>query len=401
MAHWQNWAGNVAAEPAELIRPGSIDELRAAVVRAAKSGRTVRAAGSGHSFAPLCQTDGLLVDLADLTGIESVDPESGDATLLAGTKIHQIGEPLFQAGRALANQGDIDRQAIAGAVATGTHGTGRRHGSFSSSLRAVELVTPDGDLATIDATSPGGRLQAAALSLGMLGVMTRLTLATLPAFKLHERAVAIDFDACLAAYPEAERTHRHAEFWWIPPLDACVLKTLDETDAEPFGEPETLYPTGTIERYLKPEKVDWSSCVYPSTRAQPFVECEYTLPLAAGPDAMRALRALMQSRHPEVRWAVEYRTVPGESALLSPTQGQDGVTISVHQAADEPWEAFMRDCDALFRAHGGRPHWGKLHWLDREAADFLYPEITRFRAIRAEYDPAGIFLNGHLAVIFA
>jgi FAD/FMN-containing dehydrogenase len=401
MIRWTNWAGNLQCEPDAIARPGTLDELRAAVVEAAGRKQSIRAAGSGHSFAPLCQTDGLLIDLSDLAGIDLIDPETGDATVWAGTKIHALGEPLFRAGRALANQGDIDRQALAGAVSTGTHGTGRRFGSFSNAVREIELMTREGDLVTIDAASPAGYLRAAALSLGMLGIITRLTLSTVSAYKLREQNRALDFDACLEVYPGIEATHRNAEFWWIPPLDACVIKTLVETNEEPFGHAETDHPPGTIERYLKPDTVDWSYRIYPSTRSQPFVECEYTLPIVNGPGALREIRSLMRTRHADVRWAVEYRTMAGEAHLLSPTAGQDSVTISVHQAAGLPWEAFMRDCDALFREHGGRPHWGKLHWLTRQDIDDRYPDVETFRRVRAELDPGGIFLNDSLRELFA
>ncbi len=401
MAEWSNWAGNVRATPQRLVVPRSIDELQTEVASANRQGWTVRAAGSGHSFSPLCESPGLLVDLSAITGIEAIDATTGDATILAGTKIYDIGQPLFEAGRALGNQGDIDRQAIAGAVGTGTHGTGRGFGSFSSMVKTIELVAPSGDLVTIDAAD-ANLLSASALSMGMLGIVTRLQLRTLPAFRLHERSRPLDFESCLDGFLDVEEANRHAEFWWIPPLDSCVLKTLTETSEEPAGGgPEPDFPPGTIERYLKPEKIDWSSRVYSTTRNQPFVECEYALPLAAGPDAMHAVRTLMQSKHPDVRWAVEYRTVPAESLMLSPTRGEECVTISVHQAIEAPWEAFMRDCDALFRAHGGRPHWGKLHWLTRYDIDELYPHIDSFRQIRSRFDPDGTFLNAHLRPLFA
>ncbi len=400
MTSWSNWAGNVTATPRAVIAPSSIDELRAAVVAAVRRGESVRVAGSGHSFAPLCATNGLLIDLSGLAGIESIDPETGDATILAGAKIHALGEPLLAAGRAFANQGDIDRQAIAGAVATGTHGTGRRFGSFSNAVRAVELVTATGDLVWIDASAPASDLRAAALSLGMLGVVTRLRMATVPAYKLREHAEPIAFDTALERYPAIEASRRNAEFWWIPPLDRCVIKSFVETDEAPFAVVEEEHPPGTIERYLKPDKVDWSYRVYPSTRSMPFVECEYAIPLANGPSAMRSLRSVMQLRHRDIVWAVEYRTMPRELHLLSPTQARDCVTISVHQKADEPYEAFMREAEAIFLAYGGRPHWGKLHWLDRDRIERLYLELETFRRIRRRYDPTGVFLNDHLGAAF-
>lgn len=368
------------------------------MIAAAQRGETVRVAGAGHSFAPLCATDGTLLDLSRLSGIDRIDPETGHATIWAASRIADLGEPLLAHRRAFANQGDIDRQAIAGAVATGTHGTGRTHGSFASMVRAVELMRPDGELVSIDGSDPQ-RLRAAALSLGLLGVMTRLTLATVPAYKLREQTRSLSFDACLDAFLAIEATHRNAEFWWLPAHDRCVLKSFVATDDEPFRPETPEAPPGTLERYLKPDAVDWSWRIYPSLRTVPFVEMEYTLPLAAGPEAMRAIRALMQTHHPDCTWAVEYRTQPAESPLLSPTQGVQSVTISLHQAIGLPHEPLFRAAERIFLAHGGRPHWGKIHFLDRETIAQLYPELPTFRAIRADLDPARLFTNASLATL--
>lgn len=398
---WSNWAGNVVAEPKMFATPSTIDELQLLVADAAKQGWSIRVAGSGHSFAPVVHSGGLLLDLSKIAGVESVDPDTGEATILSGSKLYTLGEPLFNAGRAFMNQGDIDRQAIAGAVGTGTHGTGRQFGSFSNAVRAVELVTPSGDLVTIDERSSENERRAVALSLGMLGVVTRLRMATVPAYKLHERSTAqASFEACLEEYPKAEAANRHAEFWWIPPLDTAIIKTLTLTDAEPMHTPTVEHPPGTLARYLTPEQIDWSYKIFPSTRNHRFVECEYTLPIANGPAAVAAARDLIRHKHPHIKWVVEYRTLGGEQHLISPTQGADSVTVSVHEAAEADWQPFMRDADALFREHGGRPHWGKLNWLDRATAEAMYPELETFRAIRRRMDPQGVFLNDHLRPIF-
>ena len=395
-ATWTNWAGNIRAKPRIIVTPGSIAQLRAAMLEAARHGETVRVAGAGHSFAPLCATNGTLLDLSRLAGVERVDATTGEAAIWAGTRIADLGEPLLAQGRALANQGDIDRQAIAGAVSTGTHGTDRKHGSFSAAVRALELMRPDGELVTIDTSEPE-RLRAASLSLGLLGVLTRVTLATVPAYKLREHTQVLPFDVCLDGFLSEETSRRNAEFWWLPAHDRCVLKTFVETEEDPFRveAPEAL--PSTIERYLKPDAVDWSWRIYPSTRTFPFVEMEYTLPLAEGPAAIREVRRLMQTRHPECTWAVEYRMQPGELSLLSPTRGAESVTISLHQAMDLPYEPLFRDAEAIFRAHDGRPHWGKLHFLDAGEIARLYPELPAFQAIRAELDPRGTFTNDYLA----
>jgi FAD/FMN-containing dehydrogenase len=372
--------------------------LRQAVGAAARRGATVRVVGAGHTFAPLCLCDGTVLDLSRMAGIDRIDAATGEVTIWAGTRIHDLGAPLLAHGRALANQGDIDRQAIAGAVATGTHGSGRKHGSFSAMVRAVELMQSNGELLTIDGADPR-RLRAAALNLGHLGVMTRIRLATVPAYRLRQQTRALSFEECLERFLEEEAMARSAEVWWLPAHDLCVLKSFTETEDEPFhvDAPEAL--PGTLERYLKPDVVDWSWRIYPSTRGFPFVEMEYTLPLAAGPATLREVRRVMQTRHPDCTWAVEYRTQPGEESWLSPTQGAPSVTISIHQAADLPYAALFRDVEAVFLGFGGRPHWGKLHGLDAAAIADRYPDLGAFRAIRAALDPEGVFTNGYLATL--
>jgi FAD/FMN-containing dehydrogenase len=392
---WTNWAGNVRVTPRAVATPASLEQLRHAVTAAARRGETVRVAGAGHSFAPLCATDGTLLDVSLLAGIERIDPETGQATIWAGTRIADLGEPLLARGWALANQGDIDRQVIAGAVSTGTHGTGRKHGSFSAAVRAVELMRPDGELVTIDATDPA-RLSAAALSLGLLGAITRVTLATVPAYRLRERTRALPFDDCLDGFLEHETAASNAEFWWLPAHDTCVLKSFTLTEEEPYRVEAPEAVPGAIERYLKPDAVDWSWRIYPSVRSFPFVEMEYTLPLGEGPAAMREVRRLMRTRHPECTWAAEYRTQPGEQSLLSPTRGAESVTISLHQAVDLPYEPLFRDAEAIFRTYDGRPHWGKLHFLERDEIARLYPGLPAFQAIRNGLDPSGMFTNAYL-----
>ncbi|MEZ4564801.1 MAG: D-arabinono-1,4-lactone oxidase [Thermomicrobiales bacterium] len=392
---WANWAGNVQAAPRRVARPATLDDLRAVLLETAEHGETVRVAGAGHSFAPLCATGGTLLDLSLLAGIERIDPETGDATIWAGTRLFNLGAPLQVAGRALLNQGDIDRQALAGAVSTGTHGTGRKYGSFSSAVRAVEVMRADGDLVTIDASEPL-RLRAASLALGLLGVLTKITLATGPAYKLREQNAAMSMEECLAIFLDMESARRNAEFWWLPALDICVLKTFVETDDEPFREDVPEAAPGTLERYLHPDYVDWSWRAYPSQRNAQFVEMEYTLPLGEGPAALREIRKLVQTRHPDCTWAVEFRTQPGEDPLLSPTQGVESATISLHQAIEKPHEPFFRDAEPIFLAHGGRPHWGKLQYLAPAQIAALYPDLPAFEAIRREMDPAGLFVNGYL-----
>jgi FAD/FMN-containing dehydrogenase len=245
-------------------------------------------------------------------------------------------------------------------------------------------------------------LRAARVSLGTLGVMVSVTLKLAPAYKLQRRSWPVAFANAIAQWPEIEAGSRNPEFWWIPPLDTSVIKVFDETDEEPTGTPPApTYPPGTIERYLPPDGVDWAWRVYPAVREHRFVEMEYTIPIERGLDAMTAIRELMLSRHPEVKWAVEFRTHAGEDAFLSVTQGEDSTTISIHDAANAPHRDFFREAEHVFRRFDGRPHWGKLNFLEPAELRSLFLLLDRFIEVRRRLDPEGIFLNDYLGPILA
>ena len=142
---WSNWSGLVRCQPAKLVEPADESQVVAAVRSAAAAGQTVRVTGSGHSFTARCATDDVLLSLDRLAGIESVNAAAGRAWIRAGSKIHDLGGPLAEHGLAIENQGDVDVQALAGAISTGTHGTGPRLGSISTQVDALRIVTATGD----------------------------------------------------------------------------------------------------------------------------------------------------------------------------------------------------------------------------------------------------------------
>lgn len=398
---WNNWAGNITATPRQIARPASEAEVAALVREAAQSGQSARVVGSGHSFQPLCATDGLLLSLDDLQGVAAVNSASGLATVWAGTKLHALGEPLREAGLALENMGDIDRQSVAGAISTGTHGTGPALRNLSSQVVGLRLVTAAGEIVELSVDGDPSLFKAAQVSLGSLGVITQATLRCLPAYRLHERTWAEPFADCMARLDERIAATRHFEFFWVPGEDMAACKALQPVERETWQVSED--PPGLSERlrrYIGPERVDWSHRIFPSERNNRFVEMEFAVPAGDGPACMHEIRALMQEQHPDVQWPVEYRTLAADDGWLSPAYQRESVTISVHQAADLPYADFFADAEAVFRNYQGRPHWGKLH--SHTAADFaqLYPRWNDFLALRQELDPAGRFLNGHIRHIF-
>ena len=386
-ARWDNWAGNVTCAPRELLTPTREAEVVEAVARAGERGEAIRVAGAGHSFTPLVATDGLVLDLSALSGIARVEVAEQRAWVRAGTRLHDLGEALHEHGLAMQNLGDIDVQALGGAIGTGTHGTGRTLRNLSSRVLAMRVVGADGELRVVRADDPA--LAALRVSIGALGVATAFQLDLVPAYRLHERVRRMPLAEALEGLEEGIGSHRHFEFFWYPTLDRTEVKTLDPTDREP----------DPLEG-LRGERIDWSHRVLPSVRDQRFVEMEYSVPAAAGREVLDAVCARMRTHHPEVAWPVEYRTLRADDAWLSTAHGRETVTISLHQDVSLPWRDFFADLQPLFVEAGGRPHWGKWHDLGAEQLAGAYPRFDEFVALRDAWDPERRFGNPHLRHLF-
>jgi len=182
---WRNWAGNQSATPSRVVAPASVAELAEVVGAAGRAGERVKPIGSGHSFTGIGLTDGAQLSMARLAGLRALDSETGLVTVQGGMPLHRLNELLAGAGLAMSNLGDIDRQTVAGALATGTHGTGRHLGGLATQVRALELVLADGSVVQCSADRDGELFSAARVGLGALGVVSAVTLATEPAFALH------------------------------------------------------------------------------------------------------------------------------------------------------------------------------------------------------------------------
>ncbi|MFU8815009.1 MAG: D-arabinono-1,4-lactone oxidase [Pseudomonadales bacterium] len=379
---WQNWSGS-QQHRARLLLPASVDEL-AATVRAVAAGPEprLRCVGSGHSFVPFWH-DGALLSLDRLSGVLSADVTDRTATVAAGTKLHDLGPMLWAHGLSLPQQGDIDRQSIAGALGTGTHGTGRRLGNLSSYLREVTLITAGGESLTLSPESSPEAFSAAQVSLGTLGVVVSVKLALLPAFNLHERTWDSSIAACEADLAALVESNRHFEFFWTPRTDRCEMKTLNPTSAAPVDLADGEYVAPAYR-------------AFPSEREVRFNEMEYSVPFAEGWECFMELRAMMLEKFSKLPWPVEFRTLAADDAMLSTAHHRETVTLSVHQGAERDFRPLFDAAEAIFRNHRGRPHWGKLHGLSAAELASLYPMLGRFRAVRQELDPQGLFLNDYL-----
>ncbi|ACP23817.1 FAD-linked oxidoreductase [Sinorhizobium fredii NGR234] len=405
--HWRNWVGNQSCIVRHRGAPESEAELAEMVREATSAGLNVRCAGSGHSFTPVALTSGLHLTLSGMLGVANIDQARKRVSVSAGTTINQLGKALKSNGLSLINQGDIDSQALAGALTTGTHGTGAALGNMASQIVGMRLVQPDGSILVVDEMTPD-LLEAARVSVGMLGVISEITLQVMDSYNLHEKLWRCDFDECMEQHDELAAKHRHFGFFWCPvpesrhcyclpdtssvsttekTADVCEMKVIDITDRPPTE--------GTFER------IAYSSEIYPIEYVPNFHELEYAVPVAHGKEAVKAVRKLMLEKHPTCIYPIEYRFTAGDSGWISPFYEQDSITLSVSgEPGTDYWE-YLKDVDTILRQYGSRPHWGKLHFLGAEDVTALYPRSADFRALRAKVDPEGRFLNDHLRQLFA
>jgi FAD-linked oxidoreductase len=422
---WSNWAGNQSARPVRVVTPRSPGEVAAAVGAAASAGLRVKAVGTGHSFTGVAVTDGVLVRPDALTRLRSVDRETRLVTVEAGMPLHRLCALLAEHGLGLTNMGDVAVQTVAGAVATGTHGTGRDSGGLSALVRGLELVLADGSVVTCSAHERPELYQAARVGLGALGIVTAVTVQAEPAFLLHAREEKMALDEVLESFEDLAGGNEHFEFHWFPHTRWTMTKRNNRTDGPPaplsgarrWWEDDLLSNTvyGMVCRagraaprfvpglnrlcmrvWGSREYSDRSDHVFTSPRRFKFLEMEYAVPRGAIVPALRELRTLVGRSGWHINVPVEVRLSPADDIWLSTASGRDTAYVAVHMFQRMPHEEYFAGVEALLVSYEGRPHWGKLHSRDAAYLAQAYPRFGDFLALRDKVDPERRFGNAYL-----
>jgi FAD-linked oxidoreductase len=420
---WTNWGRVERAHPALLARPTTIDQVVAVVRTARERGLTVKAVGAGHSFTAIAATEGIMVDLSGLDGLLAVD----EVTLGAGTNLYQLPALLAPFGLALENMGDIDRQTIAGATSTGTHGTGADFRGLAAQITGAVLVTADGGVLHVDAARNSELLPAVRLGLGALGIVVELTIQCVPAFLLHAVEHPEGFDEVLDDFAARSTASDHFEFYWWPHTDRVMTKRNTRLPGDaprdpisPFGNfvEERVMSNGALALmcrlgHLAPELTprinrlatrvygdreytDHSHEVFTAPRNVRFREMEYAIPLRAVPEAVRAVRSLIERSDWRISFPVEVRVAASDDNWLSTAQGRASGYIAVHRHISDDHLPYFREVEAIMRSFEGRPHWGKIHFQDAASLAPRYEHFADFVAARDRLDPGRLFANPYL-----
>ncbi|GAA3537350.1 D-arabinono-1,4-lactone oxidase [Nonomuraea rosea] len=419
-----NWARNQSGTPAEVRTPASVADVVRAVVDAAASGRRVRMVGTGHSFTGVALTDGIMLRPHGLTGVRSWADDR--VTVLAGTPLRVLNELLGERGLALSNMGDITEQTVAGAIQTGTHGTGRDSGGLADQVTELELVLADGSVATV---GPGEDLfDAARVGLGALGVLTAVTLRVEPAFLLHNRRHRLPLSEILGSLDSLVSANEHLDFFWVPHTDACLVKT-NNRDPGPASPPSAVKRwmdnvflentafgaacavgarlPGLIPRINAvsaaalgdSESVDTSYKIFTARRDVRFLEMEYALPRHHLTQALRETRDLIERMNWKITFPVEVRVTPPSDAWLSTAYDRASAYIACHIYRPTPNPAYFEGVEEIMTRLEGRPHWGKLHTRDAFYLSKVYPRFADFTALRDRLDPRRLFTNEYLDLV--
>ena len=379
----------------------------------------MRVSASGHSFTDIACTDDVMLRLDALDRVVSV--EGPLVEVEAGITLHRLGKELADRGLAMENQGDIDRQQLAGAISTATHGTGLGFPNLSAQVVAMRLVTAGGEPIDIE----GDDLRSARVALGTLGVITRMTLRCVPLFTISRLDLPRSLDETLDALDERVASNDHFEFYGFPYTGRVMTRESERSDreveqTEPWKRwlndvvaenaiPAAIFRLGRaapsiipglnrrVVPLMQPSKVvDHAYRVYASRRSIPFTEMEYGIPREAAAEAVRRLVALIERRGLAVAMPYEVRFTKGDDAHLSTAAGRDTCYIAVHQYRGMDFDAYFRGVERIMDDYGGRPHWGKRHFQTAASLAPRYPDWDAFQAVRRRLDPDGVFTNDYV-----
>lgn len=422
---FQNWSRTVTSQPRSWSAPSTEAEVVAAVRHARGRGGHVRVHGAKHSWSAIAAPTDVAMTLRGLDRVVSVDRDALTVTVQAGIPLQALVDVLATHGLALPILGSIAEQSIAGAAATGTHGSSRTIGNLGSGIVGARVVTGTGDIRDIGPDDDA--LHGLRVSLGALGILTQVTLRVVPLFKLVETRRAMPFDeACIHILDIAD-SHDFAKLWWLPHTERPVVFTYDRTEAA--GEPSVLsrrvdgflndvvlngalrlgglVPSfiPTILRSVARTYMADSTRVGRYDRVLTLVmpprhrETELAFHADQAPEALHFLHDWVARTRSRLDFIQELRFVAQDASWMSPAYGRPTCQFGVYGTFSPELDAAMEAFRAWGRDHDARPHWGKEHTLDEDTVDALYPEAPRFRALAQAWDPDGVFRNRFLDAV--
>lgn len=384
---WKNWSGSLSFSPGEIATPESEEQVVELVKAAAKEKRKIRVVGAGHSSSPLVKTRDILLSLKHFRGAEDLDRDTARLTILGGMTVKEAGKEAFRYGLAMHNTGDVDVQTIAGAIGTGTHGTGVELRNLSSMLAGVRMVTGTGEILDASIDNDKELFRALQVAMGTCGIFLKMRLQLEKSYRLHRKEWCVPIEKCLENLDDLKK-NRNFDFYWYPRSDLAKIRVMNEEGQE---VPEISY--GRLEM----EKKGNSHEILPRSRHLKFDEMEYVISANKAIDCFLEVRELIKKRwRKEIAWRVLVRTIKADDVYISPMTGRESVTISLHHNAGMRFWDYFQAIEPVFLKYGGRPHWGKKHTLKAMELKEMYTHWNKFQEFRKKLDPNEVFLTPYM-----
>ncbi|MFB7141722.1 D-arabinono-1,4-lactone oxidase [Gottfriedia sp. NPDC056225] len=424
---WKNWSGSVKFNPKQVMYPITIEDVVNIVSMANSERKKIRVVGSSHSFTPLIATNDYLISLDNLSGVISINKEEQTAEVWAGTKLEQLGFELYESGYSQENLGDINVQSIAGAFLTGTHGTGVNHGILSTQIEEMTVVLPSGDILDCSKTKNTDLFRAIGVSLGLLGIVVKFKIRIKPAKTYRYESKKVNTDEIYSNLSNLKKENEHFEFYLFPYSNNVQIKLMNETRTKKHSFKFEKWKVATLENkafWLLSEfsrnfpksspqisKISGSSVpntnmigpshkLFATTRNVKFNEMEYNIPAEKMDEAILEIQEEIQNKKFNVHFPIECRFVKGDNFLISPASMRDSAYIAIHMYKGMPHQEYFNRIEEILQSYNGRPHWGKMHSMNLEKLNEVYPLLSNFLSIRSQLDKNDIFANAYLTKLF-
>lgn len=424
---FENWGQNQTSKPKNFYEPADEADVQKIVREVRERGERLRVIGANHSWSAVGTSDHNLMRIDALDDLLHVDIDAMQVTVGAGIRLHALVRRLAKLGWAMQNLGSIDEQSVAGVMSTGTHGTGLGIGNIATQIVGMKIVDGKGDLYVVEDGTD--LMRAARVSVGMLGIITEVTIQCVPAFRLHERSWSLPFEKALKVMPTLVKNHTHVKFWWLPHTGMIQVYVFEPTDrpatrlrlgAKSLDDFTNRYVFSGIiglgnaapaivpllnkvvarSYFKKYERVADSVDIFTVAMPPRHLESEYAVPFENTVPLVRGVKSLIDGHNLKVSFVNEVRFVAGDDSWLSPAHSgpvcQFGAYIS-----DGPYaKPFFDGFDALAADLGARPHWGKLFGMTPESVRAAFPKYDDFQSLRATMDPDRVFSNAFTETYF-
>ncbi len=421
-----NWAKNESCTAQNFFQP----ETEEQIVELVQAGSKIRVVGTGHSWNDICLSPDTLINFDRYNNVLHLNREKLQLKVQPGIKLWQLNEYLDSHGLALANLGSVSEQSLAGAVSTGTHGSGINYQILGSQMEEFTLIKSSGEKTTLHRERDKDLFNMCVVNLGCLGIISEITLNVVPAFRLRDLTFVMPFDEALERLDEFIHQTDHFKMWWFPHTERMVIYRYSRTSEQPNDSKvrqwfmdefisvnmyRLLLKIGSINRhwriginkslvknFITPlDRIEKSYKVFNVPEPPLHRETEWAFDISVAKELLREYKNMINSSVHRLNFIQEIRFAKADNFTLSGCYGRDTIWLGAYNADKFGWNELLSAFESLAKKSGGRPHWGKEFNADKEYFRSAYPKYEEFNSLRKQFDPGQKFTNRFISNIFS